>query len=412
MSYPSQPHPDDPWGQQAPPPNGRPGHGPATPPPGYGAWGGAAHGQGAGRPEPGPQPRQGGPPPDYGRRPEYGPTSGQNRWPGQDRRPEYGPPPDQDWWPEQERWPEQAPMPGPGLASGPYASRPEFPTTYADQGDPYGLPQNPYEFGGLPPKRHNTLIIGLSAALGVILLLGGTAGAIAYFNASRTETTSGLSGTGTSGPTTAPLESPSSEPSEDPAGDATGDPAGDAAEEPAEEPTGSADPPSDTTPGSSRAAPGSPITHSEFGDWNFRFEGVKFSANKVGGWSYDTCDPVDGEGVLSRNKCERAIQVAYSAYRGHLRAVQVTMAFPTDKAAKAAATRLAKLDSNAVNIRTDMTLDTFAYGQIRANVAKNYVIATIVTADKTAKPRADKFHLYLQADAMSYFLLRDVTVTS
>ncbi|MFB4262259.1 hypothetical protein [Nonomuraea sp. GTA35] len=384
MTYPSQPHPDDPWGRQAPHANGRPGYGPATPPPGYGAWGGAGHDQGSGRPDPGPQPRQGGPPPDHGRHPEYGPPPAQGRWPEHDPTPDQGRRPDY------------------GLSSGPYASRPELQTTYANQGDPYALPQNQYDYGGLPPKRHNTLIIGLSAGLGVILLLGGTAGTVAYFNASRTEPAAGVSGTGTSGPTTAPLESdsPSDEPSQEPA------------EEPAEEPTGSAGEPSDTTPGSSRAAPGSPIAHSEFGDWNFRFEAVKFSANKVGGWSYDTCAPVDGEGVLATNKCERAIQVAYSAYRGHLRAVQVAMAFPTDKAAKAAATRLAKLGSNAVNIRSDMTLDTFAYGQIRANVAKNYVIATIVTADKTARPRADKFHLYLQADAMSYFLLRDVTVTS
>ncbi|UBU09381.1 hypothetical protein [Nonomuraea gerenzanensis] len=321
MTYPSQPQPDDPWGQQAPQGYGHPGHGP--------------------------QPRQGGPPPDHGHRPDYGPGPYHHQ--------------------------EAGPAPPPNLQT----------TTYAN---------HPYEFGGLPPRRHNTLIIGLSAALGVMLLLGGTAGAVAYFSASRAQPATSLSDTDPTRTLAEPTRS------QEPA--------------PSQEPTSPADEPAGTTPGTSQAAPGSPITHDEFDDWRFRFEDVKFSANKVGGWSYDTCDPVDGQGVLARNNCERAIQVAYSAYRGHLRAVQVTMAFPTDKAAKAAATRLAKLDSDAVNIRSDMTLDTFAYGQIRANVAKKYVIATIVTADRTARPRAEKFHLYLQADAMSYFLLRDVTITS
>ncbi|WP_155126684.1 hypothetical protein [[Actinomadura] parvosata] len=411
MTYPMEPHPDDPWGRPAPQPHDHPGpvappprHGaPAAPPPEYGGWGDAGGGprHGPGRPEPGPQPRQGGPPRDaYGAPPDAGPYG-----PPRDA---YGPPPDPESYgpPRDAYGPPPEPGPygpphdayGPPPDPGPYGPPPHAnpQTTYAAH--PYDLAQNPYDYGGLPVKRHNTLLIGLSAGLGIVLLLGGTAGAVAYFNTTRAQTT-GLSGTGTSGPTTAPLRSdpPAAEPSEEPSG------------EPSEE---ASDGSSGTTRGTAQAAPGSPIEHTEFGDWKFRFEGVKFEANKVGGWSYDTCDPVDGQGVLARNKCERAIQVAYSAYRGHLRAVQVTMAFPTDKAAKAAAARLAKLDASAVNIRSDMTLDTFAYGQIRANVAKKYVIATIVTADRTAKPKADKFHLYLQADAMSYFLLRDVTITS
>ncbi|GAA2214048.1 hypothetical protein GCM10009850_095120 [Nonomuraea monospora] len=253
---------------------------------------------------------------------------------------------------------------------------------------PYGPPPRQHEFATLPPKNNHTLLIGLSAALGVMLLLGGTAGTVIFYNASRAEPAPA--------PVTAAPEPSSQEPTEQ-------------ADEPAEEP---ADEPADETGDATKAAPGSPITHREFGDWDFRFEKVRFNANKAGGWSYDTCDPVDGQGVLADTKCERAIQVAYSAYRGHLKAVQVTMAFPNVKAAKTAATRLAKLDARALNIRSDMTLARFEYGQIRANVAKQYVIATIVTADRTAQPKAAKFHLYLQADAMSYFLLRDVTVTS
>ncbi|WP_188196593.1 hypothetical protein [Nonomuraea sp. SYSU D8015] len=252
-----------------------------------------------------------------------------------------------------------------------------------------------YDYG-LPPKRNNTLFIGLAIGLGVLLLGGGTVTAVSYVNASKPA--AALPSTATSAPTTAPWpsESPSAAPSDEPTEPAT---------EPTAEPTGS-------PPASRRATPGSPIAHTEFDDWKFDLSGVKFEANKVGGWTYDTCDPVDGEGVLAKNNCERAVQVAYSAYRGHLKAVQVIMAFPTDKAAKATATRLAKLTSNAVNIRRDMTLDTFAYGKILTNVAKNYVVATIVTADNSAKAKATKFQVALQADSLSYFFLRDRTFTS
>ncbi|GAA3092924.1 hypothetical protein [Nonomuraea salmonea] len=139
---------------------------------------------------------------------------------------------------------------------------------------------------------------------------------------------------------------------------------------------------------------------------------MKFDANKVGGWTYETCEPVDAQGLLAKNDCRRAIQVAYSAYRGHLKAVQVMLEFPSDKAARNAATRITKLTTDAVNIRRDMALRTFEYGKIRTSPAKNYVVVTIVTADRTAQSKADKFHLYMQADSVGYFLLRDVTITS
>jgi len=59
-----------------------------------------------------------------------------------------------------------------------------------------------------------------------------------------------------------------------------------------------------------------------------------------------------------------------------------------------------------------MALQDFEYGKIRTNPAKKYVVVTIVTADKTAEAKADDFHLSMQADAVGYFLLRDVTITS
>ncbi|MEV4014170.1 hypothetical protein AB0J35_27080 [Nonomuraea angiospora] len=248
------------------------------------------------------------------------------------------------------------------------------------QDDLYSMPLAQYE-DALPPSRNRTLIVGLSAGLGV-LLVGAAIGAVTYFNSSGSKPTVALPSSATSFPTTAPRQS---------------DP-------PPAEP---ADPSA-----SSRAQAGSPIADTEFDDWKFNLSGVKFDANKVDGWTYDTCDPVDGQGVLAKNKCQRAIQIAYSAYRGHLKAVQVMMSFPTDKAARTTATRLAKLTSDAMNIRSDMVLPTYAYGKIRTNPAKKYVVVTIVTADRSARSKAAKFHLYLQAHSVGYFLLRDVVVTS
>lgn len=377
MSYPQQPHPQDPWGRQtqgAPQGQGRPGYGqppsgPAAPWPGHGPRDTV---QRPGRPAHGPQPRQGGPP------------SG---------------------------------LPNPPQS--PYGSRPPYGQDPYGKGDPYGPPQlqydYDYELGSPPPKRNSTLIIGLSVGLGVLLLGGGAVGAVSYLNSSGSETTTALPNT-SSPPTAAPWES--SPPSGDLGGEPSGMPSWDPFDDPTTEPTGpAADPTPDPTIGptggpSGQAAPGSPIAETEFDDWRLELPSATYSANKVAGWTYETCDPVDGEGVLAKNKCERAIQVAYTSYRGHLKAVQVTMAFPTEKAAEAAVAKLAKRTSNAVSTRRDMTFTTYAYGKIRANAIKRYVIATIVTADNTAKSKANKFHLYLQADAVRYFLLRDVTVTS
>ncbi|MEV0620066.1 hypothetical protein AB0I81_42575 [Nonomuraea sp. NPDC050404] len=363
MAYPPQPHPQDPWGrqtQEAPQGHGRPpryGQPPAQPgygPPGagYQGYGYQEHGE-HGELRHGPQPRQGGPPP-----------------PGFDQH---------ELWGTQSPYDRQGPL---------YESH-GSPNPYG-QGDPYGLPDY-----GLPPRHNNTMTIWLSVGLGLVLLVGGTIGAVAYVRSAGPKPAA-LPTSATSFPTTAPWQSgapsaqPSQEPSEQPSGDPTGDPTGD--------------------PGT--AAAGSPLQDSEFDDWKFNLSGVKFDANKVEGWTYDSCDPVDGRGVLAKNKCESAIQVAYSAYRGHLKAVQVIMAFPSDSAAKTAAARLSKLTSNAVNIRSDMTLPDFTYGKIQTNASKRYVVTTVVTADKTAQRKAQQFHIYLQADSMSYCLLRDTTVTS
>ncbi|MGW4791306.1 hypothetical protein ACWEPC_02670 [Nonomuraea sp. NPDC004297] len=170
--------------------------------------------------------------------------------------------------------------------------------------------------------------------------------------------------------------------------------------------------PDDTQAASRHSQPGTPITHTEFRDWSFAEGGIKFQADKVAGWTYGSCGPVDGQGVLADNKCRRAVQLVYSAYRGHLKAVQLMLAFPSDRAAKATADRLSRLTSTAVRWRRDKALPDYAYGKILSGASKKYVIVTIVTADRSADPMAPNFHAYLQSDQTDYFERRDLTITS
>nr|SBO91203.1 hypothetical protein BN4615_P717 [Nonomuraea gerenzanensis] len=152
------------------------------------------------------------------------------------------------------------------------------------------------------------------------------------------------------------------------------------------------------------------ITDGEFGDWNFRMGSVAFKAKRVSGWTYDTCAPVDRQGVLAGNGCAQAVQLAYSAYSGHLTAVQVIMAFPTEQAAKATAKRLTG-SSRAVQWRRDKLLGEYVYGRTRSSATGRYVVFTAVTADKTAQAKAARFHQYLHTDHVNYFVFRDATVS-
>ncbi|MEU6722230.1 hypothetical protein ABZ917_00800 [Nonomuraea wenchangensis] len=266
---------------------------------------------------------------------------------------------------------------------------------YAQQPAPGGNPYGPYPPYGPPPKRRNTgLIITLCIVLGVLLLGGGTVGVIAYLNRSTPDTTAALT-------TTAPTPAPSG----------TQQPA-----TPSDSPTSDPDPSSDPGPTSTTAPPSSaesPLRHDEFKDWNFQLGTVKFAAQKVAGWTYDNCDPVDGEGVLAKYKCESAVQLAYSAYGGHLKAVQLIMAFPSTADAKSASNRLQKLTSDAVKWRTDKTHKKYTYGKILSGSALKYVLVTIVTADSSAaKAKASQFQAYLQTDHAKYFIMRGEALTS
>ncbi|MGV9384397.1 hypothetical protein ACWDRB_51880 [Nonomuraea sp. NPDC003707] len=169
--------------------------------------------------------------------------------------------------------------------------------------------------------------------------------------------------------------------------------------------------PKEPSPSENERRPDSPIDADAYGDWNFRLGGVTFKAEKVGGWTYDSCAPVDRSGVLARNKCERVVQLAYKAYRGHLTAVQVIMSFPTVKAAKATAVHLAG-SSRAVKWHRDKMLDRYVYAKQRVAVTKRYVLLTIVTADRTAQAKATRFHHYLHTDLSNSFLFRDSTASN
>ncbi|GAA2208465.1 hypothetical protein GCM10009850_039230 [Nonomuraea monospora] len=152
------------------------------------------------------------------------------------------------------------------------------------------------------------------------------------------------------------------------------------------------------TPGKKKDAQ---LTDGEFGDWNFRMGSVAFKAKRVSGWTYDSCAPVDRQGVLAGKGCDQAVQLAYSAYSGHLKAVQVIMVFPSEQAAKDTAD-----SSRAVQWRRDKLLSEYAYGRTRSSATGKFVVFTAVTADKTAQAKAAQFHQSLHADHVSYFLFR------
>ncbi|MEV0382083.1 hypothetical protein [Nonomuraea sp. NPDC050643] len=240
----------------------------------------------------------------------------------------------------------------------------------------------------------------------MLLLGGGVYGAYAYLSSPGPIPTIAMPTlTSSPEPSSDPSSSdpPSSTPSETAPAETTPEPS---------ETTEPDEPATDPTETSKRAQPGSPLTHDEFRDWNFALGSVKYNADKVGGWTYDSCDPVDARGALAKSQCMSAVELAYSAYGGHLKAVQVMMSFPTDKAAKTAADRLAKLDSDAVKWRKSKVHTSYVYGKIRSSASKKYVVVTIVTADQSARSKATNFHAYLQSDHASYFLLRDLTITS
>ncbi|GAA3653701.1 hypothetical protein GCM10022224_015960 [Nonomuraea antimicrobica] len=412
MAYPPQPpqpHQSAPRGGAQGAPQGYGSPQPYGPPPHHPA----PNAYGPPQPSAQPPPDQGGQPgpqqPNYGWTPSpHPPQPGHGRQPDPQHQPGHGQATDpwqqgygQTPGPHQQPGHGQTPgpqhQPGHGQAPGPHQQPGYGGGPY--QQSPQGGPFPPAGYAPRPPAKSNTaLIIGLAVGLAVLLLGGGGVGVYLY-----------LSSAGGSTPIAQPADTraPSSgRPSDDPTPD---DPTPDTSA--SDDPT-PAQPTSEPDSSSNQAQPGSPLTDEEFDDWDFALGGVKFQANKVAGWTYNSCTPVDGQGLLAKNDCQRAIQLAYSAYSGHLKAVQIMMSFPSDKAAKTTADRLAKLSSDAVRWRQDKAHTKYVYGKILSSASKKYVVVTIVTADKSADSMAPNFHAYLQTDHASYFLLRDQTITS
>ncbi|SDH72103.1 hypothetical protein SAMN05421869_10368 [Nonomuraea jiangxiensis] len=245
------------------------------------------------------------------------------------------------------------------------------------------------QYGSQPPASggNNALVIGLVVGLVVLVLGGGAVGAFLYLNAPDPLTT-----------VTMPKITTIPEPSEDTSDSPSNPPVTDEPTEPSATPTESDSP---------SAGADSPLSDTEFKDWDFKLGDVALQAQKVGGWTYDDCDPVDGKGgVLAKNDCEQAIELAYSARSGHVKAVQVIMAFPTKEDASATATRLTSLSSDAVKWRKDKTHSTYAFGKYAAAAMGKYVIYTVVTADNTGKSQAPRYLSYLQSDHANYFIWR------
>ncbi|MET8161132.1 hypothetical protein ABZT47_32650 [Sphaerisporangium sp. NPDC005289] len=240
-----------------------------------------------------------------------------------------------------------------------------------------------------PVKSGKGVLVGLIIGFTVVLLGGGAVLAVIYANSKPARRDVAVQVPTFDPPTdrVAPSADPSAE------------------ESPASEPGEPTAAPSQTAT-SRRTEPGTRLTSAEFDDWNFKLGSVKYSARKVGGWDYDSCASVDGKGVLARYGCDRAVQVAYSAYGGNLKAVQILLAFSAETDAKTVAARLQKLSSDAVRWRRDQTHASYAYGKIRWGQTGNYVVVTVVTATRAAAAKAPKFHGYLQSDTQSYFVFR------
>ncbi|MCF6474013.1 hypothetical protein FAF44_37355 [Nonomuraea sp. MG754425] len=382
MAYPQQPHPhgagtpQGPQGYGPPPGRGTPGYGPPQAPEQQ------EHGQ------PGQQGHQ--PPPGYGPPPGGQDGAGQGQY-GQNQygHNQYG----QNQYGQSGAQQGQ----GPGQYGQSGAHYGPGPGQYGQAGQPpYGQPPGQYGYGhqpGPPPygpapgNSTNRVLIGVVAVLAALLLLGGGA-----FGAYALLGSPGPAPTGIAQPTTSLPAPPSSAPptsappsSEPPT--ATGTP----------EPT---DPPSTSTNRSDE-----PLAHSEFGDWNFSLKGEKYAARKVGGWTYDSCDPLDAEGVLADNDCESAVQLAYTAYGGNLKAVQIIASFPKTGDAKATANALKNSADTKVAWRRSSAHSRYAYGAIYTGSYLNYLVVTVVTANRSAQPKAKKFHTAMQSDRGVYLFL-------
>ncbi|TDE48498.1 hypothetical protein E1295_21110 [Nonomuraea mesophila] len=108
---------------------------------------------------------------------------------------------------------------------------------------------------------------------------------------------------------------------------------------------------------------------------------------------------------MADNNCANAIQLAYTAYGGNLKAVQIILAFPSSSDTKNAAKALKNTADKNVAWRRSSAHRSYSYGKIYTGAYVKHLVITIVTANSSAKSKAAKFHTALQTDRGVYFFM-------
>lgn len=255
--------------------------------------------------------------------------------------------------------------PWPGPPSGPPGwGPPSGPPGFPPQGPPPGPPGFP-PYGG-PPKPRIGLAVGLVAfavvlasALGVGVLLLATSGddhddKRAGDHPSSGSTVSSTAPTTPSGPTSPPstADSPSTPytPSDDTGDDIHGD-----------------------------------VKKSDLpGDWDFKLGDVEHKAKLQGSHDYKDCGPVEKGSLLTRQRCEYAVQWVYTALGGKVRITHVFLVFDTERHAKAAQK---KLDDEQLELRAGSTFPSFVQGRWNSSVYGNIVGVTVGTTNTTIREK-------------------------
>ena len=268
--------------------------------------------------------------------------------------------------------PASPPAGGGWPGSPPPAGPPSGPPGWGPPPGPPGFP--PY---GGPPKRRVGLIVGLvvlavalASALGVGVLLLATGGdddddKRAGGDPSSSSTTSSSAPTTPSSPTSPPSTAAPSTPytpSDDTGDDIHGD-----------------------------------VKKSDFpGDWNFKLGDVEHRAKLQESHEYKDCGPVEKGSLLTRQRCEYAVQWIYTALGGKVRITHVFLVFDTERHAKAAQR---KLDDEQLELPAGSTFPSFVQGQWNSSVYGNIVGVTVGTTNtKIREKRLTSMVNYMNTD--------------
>ncbi|MCR1783431.1 hypothetical protein KVF89_12885 [Nocardioides carbamazepini] len=271
--------------------------------------------------------------------------------------------------------PPQGPPSGPPSGWGP----PAYP--------PYGPPS------GRPPRRRNVgLVVGL-VALAVVLLAAIGVGAFL------------VAGGGDDGDRTADDRT-------------TGDASSEATSETTEPTSEPTSPNTSATPTEvPTSVPSAPYTPSDDtdddihndvkaadfpGDWDFKLGDVEHHATLVRSVDQPSCAPVEEGNVLTRQRCQYAVQWVFDALGGKVRLTHLFLVFDTERHAKAAQGTMKDKD---FDLPADSTLPSFAAGKWNSGVYGNIVAVTIGTAKAgVAEKRLTSLVNYMNTDFKSALL--------